>query len=300
MEERNVLSPEEVEAILQAAKGSHSASAASSSAGDIDTHHFNVIVETMREELEAKLTILLKKKVMVKCNQIPVTSLEECLKQANEKSVYASFKITTQESAALICAEAIFLDTFINLLFGGKKLLTSSDSISGGKISLITTERVGKIILDCLASACREFGEVKDENYRSSHIMENANNIAEGESIHQVEFTLNFDEGESKISLYLPESFLMKLIPKIVKGQKEKDFWRTAIQGEVVDSYVTVNTVLDDVVMKVKDFMSLKEGDEFLISDPTAVFVCLNNLKLFKAVAGQSNSKMVAKIVQKL
>lgn len=299
MEERNVLSPEEVEAIIQAAKTSSSAGQAAP-AGDIDGHHFNVIVETVREELAAKLTILLKKKILVKHNPVAVSKLEDCLKQANEKNVYASFKLTSHQSAALIGAEANFLDVFINFLYGGKGASSNAELVSGGKIALITTEKVGKLLLDCLADASKEYGEVTHENYRASHLMENANIIPEGESIHAVEFIIMFDEIETKLTLYLPEEFLIALIPKIVKGQKEKDFWRSAIKSEVVDSYVTVNTVLDDVVMKVKDFMNLKEGDEFLIPDPTAVFVCLNDLKLFKAVAGQSNSKIVAKIVQKI
>src|SRR5690606_3304593 len=114
MEERNVLSPEEVEAIIQAAKTASSTDGQPAPAADIDTHHFNVITETVREELAAKLTILLKKKILVKHNPVAVSKLEDCLKQANEKNVYASFKLTSHQSAALIGAEANFLDVFIN------------------------------------------------------------------------------------------------------------------------------------------------------------------------------------------
>ena len=41
------------------------------------------------------------------------------------------------------------------------------------------------------------------------------------------------------------------------------------------------------------DIMKLKSGDLIPIADPTDVFLCLNELKLFRASAGQANNKRV-------
>ncbi len=67
---------------------------------------------------------------------------------------------------------------------------------------------------------------------------------------------------------------------------KEKDFWRSAIKSEVMDSYVTVTYKHGGFEDNLKDFMALKEGDELEIGDPTVVYVCMNDLKVYRALAG--------------
>ena len=73
-----------------------------------------------------------------------------------------------------------------------------------------------------------------------------------------------------------------------------------AIKTQVVDSIVNISISLPDVSMKANDFLNLKEGDLIPIGDPTMVYVCLNNYKLFRAVAGQSNSNLVVKITEQI
>jgi flagellar motor switch protein FliM len=122
------------------------------------------------------------------------------------------------------------------------------------------------------------------------------------DQVYCTDFTISFEEFESKISLYISEYFFAHLIPTVTgkNMHKEKDFWRTAIKSEVMDSFVTVRTNMKDVPMKVKDFMNLKEGDVIPIADPTLVYVCLNDLKLYRGVAGQSNGKVVVKVVSQI
>lgn len=305
MEEHNVLSPDEVDAIIKAAQatGSEVDGAASDeqgeNAGNINTHALANIIENLRNEIETKLTVLLRKKITVKLATPTLTKIQDRLKETAEGAVGSSFKIDPYDSPALIYSEHKFLDNIINLLYGGKLQAEESQQAPLGKIGLITAEKMHDMLVECVAEAGKEYGALAFKSYKTAANLVTINNIPDDESIYYADIKIVIEDSESSVGLYLTEELLIKLIPvKTGKGRhREKDFWRTAIKSEVVDSYVTVTTCISDVQIKLKDFVQLKEGDELQINDPTLVYICLNNLKLYRGLAGQSNSKMVAKIV---
>lgn len=312
MEERNVLSPEEVEAILQAAQKSgevadEEANAAPAADGDanasvINTHALNVIFDTFCTELENKFTVLIRKKVTVKPNPFTVAKVSECLKQASERDVYSAFKIHPSESYSIISIDYPFLDQSINLLYGGKMQETIGEENWCGKIGIITGEKISRVILGCLADASKEYGKVEYEHYKTNRIISNVNNMQEDDEVYHATFTLVFEDFEAKFTIFVNKVFFESLIPASTAKNlhQERDFWRTAIKAEMMDSYVSVSMNLNDVNIKVKEFMDLKEGDVIPISNPTLVYICLNQLKLYRAVAGQSNGNMVVKIVSQI
>ena len=310
MEERNVLSPEEVEAILQAAQKSGEVAneeAAAAPVADengslINTHSLNVIFDTFCTELENKFTVLLRKKVTVKSNPFAVAKVSECLKQASERDVYSAFKMHPSECYSIISVEYPFLDQSINLLYGGKMQEKIGEENWCGKIGIITGEKISRVILGCLADASKEYGKVEYEHYKTNRIISNVNNMQEEDEVYFATFSLVFEEFEAKFTIHVNKLLFETLIPNSVgKNQhQDKDFWRSAIKAEMMDSYVTVSMNLNDVNVKVKEFMELKEGDVIPISNPTLVYVCLNHLKLYRAVAGQSNGNMVVKVVSQI
>lgn len=306
MEERNVLSSEEVEAILKASQSagdeatmaSHEDTAVSS----INTHALGHIIATVCDELEKKLTVLLRKKAAVKSKPAVTSKMEECVKQANDRDTYSSYKLLPYASDCLISMEFTFIDQAINLLYGGKTIVGSDEIVSCGKIGGIAAEKIGSIVIESFAHAAKTHGEIQFEHHKTGQAINHVNHVQDNETVYVIEFSAAFEEIETKLCLYLTEEFLIKLLPvrTTTYHHQEKDFWRTAIKSEVIDSYVTITTTINDTQLKVKDFMNLKEGDLIPISDPTLVYVCLNNLKLFKAVAGQSNSKIVVKVVSQV
>lgn len=312
MEERNVLSPEEVDAILKAAQEVGEATAAESAATDkdgagegengINTHALNVIFDTLTTELENKFTVLLRKKVVVKTKSPVIAKVEDCLKQTNERDMYSAYKLHPSETHAVVMIEYPMLDQSINLLYGGKMQKTVGEENWCGRIGLITAEKISKLILSCLLEASKEYGTIEYEHYKTNRSIENINNMQPADQVYCTDFTLSFEEFESKIFLFISENYFTHLVPTVTgkSGHKEKDFWRTAIKSEVMDSFVSISTNMKDVPMKVKDFMNLKEGDVIPIADPTLVYVCLNELKLYRGVAGQSNGKVVVKVVSQI
>lgn len=309
MEERNVLSPEEVDAILKAAQQAGDEAqndATQAEDGDnpssINTHALNVIYDTFFTELENKFTVLLRKKVTVKAKPPTVVPVSECIKQLNERDVHSGYKLHPSESHALVSIEYPMLDQSINLLYGGKMQEKIGEENWCGKIGLITGEKISRLVLGCFNDACKEYGKIECEHYKTNRVISNVNNMEDADNVYFSDINLSFEEFNGKISLYISEFFFTNLIPATTgrNGHQERDFWRKAIKTEVMDSYVTIGTNIQDVKIKMKDFMALKEGDVLPITDPTLVFVCLNNLKIYRGVAGQSNGKMVVKVVSQI
>lgn len=305
MEERTILSSEEVDAIIKSAQASSALEDLpenNTPSSNINTNALNTIIESVRTEIENKLTAILKKKIVVKAQPFNLTSVANLFAESSEKNVYTSFKLSPCGSPVITTVDSSLLDVCLNVLYGGTSQAKSDAETYVGKVGLISGEKIGKLIVDCLVVGCAEYMDLHHELYKSAVVLANASNIDAEEPVYSVEFVMNVDEKEVKCSLHMTEEFLIKMIPvKAGKGtHREKDFWRTAIKSEVTDSYVTVNSTMTDVRISVGEMMKLKNGDEIEIGDPTVVFVCLNSLKLFRAVACQSNDKVVVKIISQV
>jgi flagellar motor switch protein FliM len=257
----------------------------------------------LRVEFEKYLSAFLRKRIIVKTDICHFSQASACL-NANEKLIYSIFRINPKDHYGMVLIDFPVLHQTINLLYGGK-LNTKEEVIDNpGKVGTIIAEKTALLCLNGFAAACQEFGALNYDIVKTTSSYNLATNLGLNpeDEVCITELTIFFDEFEAKIKLLITEDFFMQFIPVKADSHKhrEKDFWRTAIKTQVVDSLVTVSVSLPDVSMKVKDFMALKDGDIVPISDPTIVYVCLNNLKLFRATAGQANSKRVVKILNQI
>jgi len=306
MEERNILSREEVDAIIKSAQSSNELEASEESTDapstNINTHALEIMMEHACAGLENKLTVLLRKKIVVKSKPAVQMNVEDYSKLVNENFTFSSFQLMPYNSPAVISVQNRFIDVITNLLYGGSVDTITDGSIKVGKVGLITSEKISRMALESFVDATKEHGDLQIETYKTATTLNTANNIHDEDLIYSIEISIMIDEIESLLQLNFTDEFLIKIIPiKTGKGKhKEKDFWRSAIKTEVMDSYVTITTNMADFKMNLKDFLNMKEGDEVQIGDPTLVFVCLNELKLYRALAGQANSKLVVKIVSQV
>jgi flagellar motor switch protein FliM len=306
MEERNILSREEVDAIIKSAQSSSeleaNEEAADSPSSNINTHALEIMMEHACAGLENKLTVLLRKKIVVKSKPAVQMTVEDYSKLVSENFTFSSFRLMPYNSPTVISIQNRFIDVITNLLYGGTVDSITDGSIKVGKVGLLTSEKISRMSLESFVDATKEHGDLLIEYYKTATTLNTANNIRVEDLIYSIEISIMIDEIESVLQLNFTDEFLIKIIPmKTGKGKhKEKDFWRSAIKTEVMDSYVTITTNMADLKMNLKDFLNMKEGDEVQIGDPTLVFVCLNELKLYRALAGQANSNLVVKIVSQV
>lgn len=307
-----VLSSEEVDAILKVTQEKKQDLSAIVGEGDASkqdkgkhyTYALTNINEILRTELEKDITSFLRKRVILKTKSFHLTQVSEVFKNQTDKYIYSIFRISPNENYGMVCVDMPILDHTINLLYGGKLNTKEQVHDNPGKIGILIAEKIAQMLLSSFTFACQEYGAVNHETVKTTASTNLATNLGlnEDDMIYLMELSIFFDEIETTLKFLISEDFLIQFIP--VKSEshkhKEKDFWRTAIKSQVVDSIVTIHVSLPDVSMKVKDFMALKDGDIIPIGDPTVVYVCLNNLKLFRATAGQANSKRVAKIINQI
>lgn len=310
MSERQVLSSEEVDAILKVTQDNPSntnlGSTPAENAGDNtqrNTMMLNNTAEATKIELEKIINSFLRKKIGIRTQSFEKKTLATCLQEAAEKSVFSVFRVMPSGGYGMLVMDLAFLHQIINHLYGG--VFNHDETIveKPGKAGILIAEKFYQLFLTGFAQACQENGVISFEMVKTTSLPNLTSNLEMEDSVYSLELVFSFEDMESTIRCMFAEDFIQKFLFHIKKSEvkhREKDFWRTAIKSQVVDSFVTVSVTLPDINLKVSDFMSLKDGDILPISDPTLAYVCLNNLKLFRAKAGQSNSKRVAKIVAQI
>ncbi len=309
MDDFHVLSSEEVDAILKATQDKPiDAKTNPLGAKEQETsqlnYALNAINDLSRMEYEKTLIAFLRKKIVIKNKPFNLGQLSEIIKASQEKNVYIVFRILSKKDCyGMFIAGLPILHQTINILFGGQ-VNKEDDSVMevAGKIGPIVSEKICLLCLGSFANAVQEFGGFTFELNKTSTLPNLTSNLNMEDQFYCLDTSVFFDEIETGIKMLIPEDFFNEFI-RAKMGQmkhRDKDFWRSAIKSQVVDSYVNVSVSLPDINMKISEFMSLKEGDMIPITDPTLVYVCLNNLKLFRALAAQANSKRVAKIVSQI
>lgn len=307
-----VLSSEEVDAILKASRGDSSDLSQIITSGDsgdqIDGKHYTYVLGNINEfvqtELEKDITQFLRKRIIIKTKSFNLTKVDALVNDAQRKSIYHIFRIKPTDAFGLVVVDFALMHHSINLLYGGT--LNASESIVEvpGKIGVIAAEKIAHLCLGSFIHACKEYGTINVESIKttnSSHVASNLG-LNSADTVYALELTVYFDEIEAPISILISENFFTKFIPPKVNTDEfnERNSWRTAIKSQVEDSLVTVSANLPDVKMKIKDFMTLKEGDDIPIGEPTRAYLCLNHLKIFRGTAAQTNDKRVIKIISQI
>lgn len=299
MSELHILSSEEVEAILKVTQGTNQ-DLSTKEPESQNGYVLSNINDLTRLECEKILTTFLRKKITLHIKPFQSTTLSGCLKDTKEKNVYCAFRVSAKkESFGLCIISPALLHQTIHLLYGGNATATDDAIENPGKVGTLLGEKLCQHLLEGFAQGCQEYGTFESEIIKTSILSNLTSNLHMADEVYLLRMTVLFDEIETTLDLMIPLAFLDELI-RIKVGEikhRDRDAWRNSIKNEVIDSLVTVSVALPDITIEVNDFMQLKEGDTIPIGDPTLVYVCLNNVILFNALAGQSNAKRVAKII---
>ena len=314
MSELKVLSKEEVDALIkvtqdntvdlaQMAHDGHENTQSWTEANcAVNSRALTNVTELTTAEVEKLLSSFLRKKINIKSKLNNLAKLSECLEGKQEKHIYTVFKIMPQDCYGMVIIDLPLLHQSINLLYGGQVNTTETVIETPGKVGIMIAEKICQIGIDGFTKACGEFGKISCDIIKTITLPNLTSKLSAEDRVYSMEMTAMIGELETTFVVIVREDFLRQFIPVKTSeaGHLDSNFWRTAIENQVVDSIVTVNVTLPDISMKMNDLSKLKNGDLIPISDPTLVYVCLNNLKLFRANAGQANSKRVAKILSEV
>lgn len=314
-DESKILSSEEMDALLSVTQNKatdlteligvdHSDDKWLSGTAVLNPKALRNLIELVWSECEKLFTSFLRKKVVVHATDAHLTRFADALKIHTERHVYTTFRLMPGGHFALVIVNMPLLHQAINYIFGGQ--VNDQDTViqSPGKVGVIISERICQLAMEAFALAGKEYGAVTFEVIKTVTLPNLITKFSPEDRVYTVELSVFFGDLETSLTLIFMANFLSEFIPANVEDlalQAEKhSSWRSAIETQVVDSYVTVNASLPDVTIKAMDLLNLKVGDLIPITDPTSVFVCLNNTKLFSGSAGQANSTRVVKILNEM
>lgn len=314
-EETKVLSKEEVDALLKVSHDSDidltNMASGAPTQGEKWTENNNPInkaaltniTELTVAECEEILTSFLRKKIITKAKSASRATLSECLNGKSEKHVFSVFHLLPNDCYGMAVIDLTLLHHAINLVYGGH-IGAKEEPImeTPGKVGIIVAEKLCQLGLEGFKKACGEYGQVDFKIVKTITLPNLTSKMGLDDRVYAIDMSVFMGEIETSLAIIVKEDFLEEFIPVKNSDVKhvESNFWRSAIESQVADSLVSVCVTLPDIQVKVNDLMKFKEGDLIPMSDPTLVYVCLNNLKLFRAKAGQANSKRVAKILSEI
>lgn len=262
--------------------------------------NINNIIDSIRYELEKILAAYFHKKLVIKTAQINYTQFASAF-SGDEASVYAVFRIAPSNGDNAFIFHLSFLNQAMNLLFGGQ--VSASESYDkAGRLGVIVAQGLGKVCLEALTLGCKEYGTLTCDILKTTDLPTLIPNLNSDANVYQISFQILFDEVDTSLDLLLSAQGLASLLPENMtkSTQQNQAVWKNIIKNQVIDSHVAMSAQLAEMSMNIQEFMSLKNGDVIPVGDPTQIFLCLNNMKLFKGIAGQVNGKRVAKITSKM
>ncbi|MGQ3892734.1 FliM/FliN family flagellar motor switch protein [Legionella sp. CNM-4043-24] len=271
------------------------------------------VISILTAEGQLKLSSFLRKKVVIKLNSISTCLFDE-IQHDYKSKLMLNYRISPYEKYGLISYDFIFLHSVINLLYGGE--ITNNEPVMRGlgKSGIKIARKVSEILLTVLQDAMSEFLKIKVTVSESSSHLGTVFKQEKYDKCYNISLCAWFDSVVCNLDLILPERIFShsdaEEVPDSAPAELrslghddapgQNSIFDEKARNELIDANVTVSVNLPGIALKLKDVVNLKAGDIIPIGDPTTVFVTLNDKKLYKASAGQSNLRRAVKITEKL
>ncbi len=310
MNDSKILSPDEVDEILKAAKDDKidltqligSNSVLSNPKGkNFSAKILGNITDLTWIECRNQFSNFTRRKMIFNLKKAEVLTQTDALQDKLEKRIYIIAKILPTNHYCMIVFDLAFLHQIVNVLFGGQVNENDPVSENPGKISLAIAEKIGKLVLDSFVLACQEYTKISYEIFKLIRLPNLITKVEE-DRLYCMDMDVTIGSFESAINFMVDERFFCEVIPRTeeVVLPNTKNFWRSAIESQVVDSLVTVSITLPNIKISLKEFLEMKKDALLPISDPRSVYVDLNNIKIFRGNAGQLNDTRVVEIEREI
>lgn len=132
-----------------------------------------------------------------------------------------------------------------------------------------------------------------------------ANIVSPTEVVVVSSFHIELDGGGGDFHITMPYSMLepiRELLDAGVQSDKEDtdERWSSALQEEILDVPVELNTKLLDTELSLREIMDLKAGDIIPVEMPEELTVSIEDLPSYKAKLGRSKDNVAIKITKKM
>ncbi|WP_340123071.1 flagellar motor switch protein FliM [Methylobacter svalbardensis] len=206
---------------------------------------------------------------------------------------------------ALIVIDPRLVFTVVDNFFGGAGQFYNQTE---GREFTPTEMRVVRIIIDMIFKDLKEAWKPVmdlDFEYVGAEINPRfANIIGPGEIIVISTIHVELEGGGGDINIAMPYAMLepiRELLDAISSDSGEVDgSWQASLRGEVLRAEVSVNSLLVEKNMSIRDVMRLKKGDVIPIDMPDTVILKAEGIPVFEGKVGISDGNYAIQIIDKV
>ncbi len=206
---------------------------------------------------------------------------------------------------ALIVIDPRLVFTVVDNFFGGAGQFYNQTE---GREFTPTEMRVVRIIIDMIFKDLKEAWKPVmelDFEYVGSEINPRfANIIGPGEIVVISTIHIELEGGGGDVNIVMPYAMLepiRELLDAISSDSGEvDDGWQLALRGEVLRAKVSINSLLVEKDMTIRDIMRLKKGDVIPIDMPDTVILKAEGIPVFEGRVGISDGNYAIQIIDKV
>jgi len=206
---------------------------------------------------------------------------------------------------ALIVIDPRLVFTVVDNFFGGAGQFYNQTE---GREFTPTEMRVVRIIIDMIFKDLKEAWKPVmelDFEYVGAEINPRfANIIGPGEIIVISTIHVELEGGGGDVNIAMPYAMLepiRELLDAISSDSGEVDgSWQAALRAEVLRAEVSINSLLVEKNMTIRDVMRLKKGDVIPIDMPETVILKAEGIPVFEGKVGISDGNYAIQIIDKV
>ncbi len=208
-------------------------------------------------------------------------------------------------SRALIVMEPRLVFTAVDNFFGGGGQFYNKVE---GREFTPTEMRVIRLIIDLLFKDLKEAWkpvmELEFEYMNSEVNPQFANIVSPAEIVIVSTIHVELEGGGGDINIAMPYAMIepiRDLLDAVSSDRGEVDGgWQEGLRKEVLRSEVSLNSLLVEKTMTIKDIMSLQKDDVIPIEMPETVVIQAEGVSIFKGKVGLSDGNYAIQITEKL
>jgi flagellar motor switch protein FliM len=206
---------------------------------------------------------------------------------------------------ALIVMEPKLVFTAVDNFFGGGGQFYNKVE---GREFTPTEMRVIRLIIDMLFKDLKEAWkpvmDVEMEYMNSEVNPQFANIVSPSEIVVVSTILVELEGGGGKIDIAMPYSMIepiRELLDAVSSDRGEVDgTWQENLRKEVLRSEVSLNSMLIEKTMTIKDVINFQKGDVIPIEIPEIVTVKAEDVNIFKGKIGLSDGNYAVQVTEKL
>lgn len=319
----DLLSQDEIDALLHGVDDgdveTESTEDSNDSSGEVKGYDFNsqerivrgrmptleMVNERLARYFRISLFNFLRRSAEISISGVQVLKFSEYIQGLFVPTNLNVIRFAPLRGRALIVMEPRLVFTAVDNFFGGGGQFYNKVE---GREFTPTEMRVIRLIIELLFKDLKEaWKPVMDLEfeYMSSEVNPQfANIVSPSEIVVVSTIHIELEGGGGDINIAMPYSMIepiRDLLDAVGSDRGEVDGrWQESLRKEVLRSEVSLNSMLIEKTMAVKDVLNFKKGDVIPIDMPETVTVQAEDVSIFKGKVGLSDGNYAIQITEKL